>query len=201
MSTTVKKLSTYSVPHFRFRVVTNMASTPPFPPSGTSTPNSFSTYLPSNLGQSVSGLLRRLTDPDPTPGFPRTRSPSSTRRARTPNPPVHRRPSPFQPPPLTPLILSELSQANAQLLSVSLAEEIRLLIPPRLQLVEHWELRYSLERDGVSLATLYQKCDEDSGKRGGWVLVVRDGHGSVCLPSESSKDFLADPRNRSSAPT
>ena len=178
-----------------------MASTPPFPPSGTSTPNSFSSYLPANLGQSVSGLLRRLTDPDPAPGFPRNRSPSSTRRARTPNPPPNRRPSPFQPPPLTPLALSGLLQASAQLLSLSLAEEVRLLIPPRLQLVDSWDLRYSLERDGVSLATLYQKCDEDRGKRGGWVLVVRDGLGSVNLLFKSYRGLPADPQERYSVPT
>jgi hypothetical protein len=84
--------------------------------------------------------------------------------------------SPFQPPPLTPLTLSTSENASHLLLNRALAEEIRLLVPPRLQLVDTWQLAYSLERDGSSLATLYEKCDEYShrSQRAGYVLVVRD---------------------------
>jgi hypothetical protein len=53
-------------------------------------------------------------------------------------------------------------------------------VPPRLQLVDEWNLAYSLEQDGVSLATLYKRSEEYRGKRGGFVLVVRDGSGGVC---------------------
>lgn len=60
-----------------------------------------------------------------------------------------------------------------------LAEEIRLLFPARLQLVDNWQLAYSLEEHGVSLATLYSRCDDYRGKRGGYVLAVQDGEGSV----------------------
>jgi hypothetical protein len=95
----------------------------------------------------------------------------------------HRSASPFQPPPLYPLSLKGLgtgSSASAQLLSKALAEEIRLLVPPRLQLCEEWNLVYSLDRDGVSLGTLYKKCDDLRGLRNGFVLVVKDGEDEVC---------------------
>ena len=70
---------------------------------------------------------------------------------------------------------------KGKLLNKALAEEIRLLLPPRLQLVDEWSLAYSLEEHGVSLGTLYQRSDDYRGKRGGFVLVVRDGSGGgVC---------------------
>jgi hypothetical protein len=40
--------------------------------------------------------------------------------------------------------------------------------------VDDWHLAYSLERDGSSLSTLYQKLDAYRGKRAGFVLVVQD---------------------------
>lgn len=97
--------------------------------------------------------------------------------------PPRRTASPFQPPPLYPVNLRgwrENTDTSAQLLSRALAEEIRLLVPPRLQLCEEWNLVYSLEQDGVSLGTLYKKCDELRGLRNGFVLVVKDGEGGVC---------------------
>lgn len=90
--------------------------------------------------------------------------------------------SPFQPPPLYPLHLKGYSKStaeSAQLLSKAIAEEIRLLVPPRLQLCEDWNLVYSLEQDGVSLGTLYKKCEEYRGLRNGYVLVVKDGEGNL----------------------
>jgi len=93
-----------------------------------------------------------------------------------------RRLSPFQPPPLTPLSLkgyNESTRGRARLLSKALAEEIRLLIPPRLQLMDHWRLTYSLEQNGSTLSTLYNLCDALRGKRGGIVLVVRDAGGGI----------------------
>lgn len=96
--------------------------------------------------------------------------------------PPKREASPFQPPPLTPLSLQgyrEGTKEDAKLLSPQLAEEIRLLVPPRLQLCDVWKLAYSLERDGVSLSTLYARCEPYRGKRGGYVLVVRDRDGGV----------------------
>lgn len=96
--------------------------------------------------------------------------------------PPRRHASPFQPPPLTPLTLNGYKPStpqSAKLLPRALAEEIRLLVPPRLQLVDEWNLTYSLEQNGVSLATLYDKSDDYRGKRGGFVLVIRDGNGGV----------------------
>lgn len=97
--------------------------------------------------------------------------------------PPSRTASPFHPPPLYPIVLKGYdtrTQGSGHLLSRSLAEEIRLLVPARLQLCEQWNLIYSLEQDGVSLATLYKKCEYFRGLRNGFVLVVRDGEGGVC---------------------
>lgn len=94
----------------------------------------------------------------------------------------HRTASPFQPPPLTPLTLQGWKagmRESGKLLNKALAEEIRLLVPPRLQLVDEWSLMYSLEQNGVSLATLYKNADDYRGKRGGFVLVVKDAGGGV----------------------
>lgn len=93
-----------------------------------------------------------------------------------------RRLSPFQPPPLTPLELrgyKSTTSGRARLLSKALAEEIRLLVPPRLQLCDHWELLYSLDQDGSTLSTLYSRSDKYRGKRGGFVLVARDSAGGI----------------------
>lgn len=93
-------------------------------------------------------------------------------------PPRPRDASPFNPPPLTPLTLKasgNISSADL-VLTKALAEEIRLLVPPRLQLLDTWELGYSLERDGSSLATLYARCRDIAARhpRAGYVLVVKD---------------------------
>jgi len=102
--------------------------------------------------------------------------------------PPYRTASPFQPPPLYPIALKGYNAStspSAQLLSRALAEEIRLLVPPRLQLCEEWNLVYSLEQNGVSLGTLYKKCDELRGLRNGFVLVVKDGEGGVSSPTQA----------------
>ncbi|OJJ00114.1 hypothetical protein ASPVEDRAFT_128409 [Aspergillus versicolor CBS 583.65] len=148
----------------------------------------------------VSGLYRRLTDP-PTSNngnmMSRLRrnnadpSSSSSSISSTSQYPVFtpvRTVSPFQPPPLTPLTLLANEESTAiplapqnQLLSRALAEEIRLLVPPRLQLVDTWRLAYSLDRDGASLSTLYDNCREVSSRspRAGYVLVIRDASPSA----------------------
>lgn len=150
--------------------------------------SSFFTYP---VSRTVTGLLRRIsTEPSNSlkSQMPPGLQPNVSGVPGLYTPP-RRHLSPFQPPPLTPLSLegwSEGTRDRSKLLSRQLAEEIRLLIPPRLQLVETWKLAYSLEQDGVSLATLYQHCEELRGKRGGYVLVVRDGEGGVspCLARE-----------------
>ncbi len=66
------------------------------------------------------------------------------------------------------------------ILTLAVAEEIRLLLPPRLQICDAWVCMYSLLRDGVSLRTLYDACGGTGGvRRAGYVLVVRDSAGGV----------------------
>jgi hypothetical protein len=146
-------------------------------------------YLTHPASYVVSGLLRRLSA-DPNNPSKGTTSGTTTLSNSVQSvdsmagvfTPPRRKLSPFQPPPLTPLTLHGWRSSTTQsgrLLSRQLAEEIRLLVPPRLQLVDEWNLAYSLEQNGVSLATLYEKCDDYRGKRGGFVLVVQDASGSV----------------------
>jgi hypothetical protein len=169
------------------------------PPSRTST----SSYFTYPVSYAVTGLLRRLsTEPSrsntsDSPAASGTNSLTQSFHSFLSNAtsdamdgvytPPRRKASPFQPPPLTPLTLNgykSTTKAGDKLLSKALAEEIRLLVPPRLQLVDEWELTYSIEQNGVSLATLYEKVDGYRGKRGGFVLVVRDSSGGVrtCIP-------------------
>ncbi|KAI9743338.1 MAG: oxidation resistance protein 1 [Claussenomyces sp. TS43310] len=159
--------------------------------SGATTPTtSSSSYLPS-LTYAVSGFLHRLSSDQPAKkARPHSlqhsaTSPVQSKTSSTMNgvyTPPRRNASPFQPPPLYPVnlrgYLASTAQ-SAQLLSRSIAEEIRLLVPPRLQLCEEWNLVYSLEQDGVSLGTLYKKCDGLRGFRNGFVLVVKDGDGGL----------------------
>lgn len=95
---------------------------------------------------------------------------------------IKRTVSPFRPPPLDPIILhgfKESTPTSARLLSNGVAEEIRIMLPERLRIMEDWNLIYSLEQDGASLATLYQKAAVYQGRRVGFVLVVRDDAGGV----------------------
>jgi hypothetical protein len=88
----------------------------------------------------------------------------------------------FQPPPLDPVVLlgyRDDTPLSARLLDSVIAEEIRIMIPDRLRIIENWKLVYSLNQDGASLATLYQKCREFHGKMAGFILVVRDIEGGV----------------------
>lgn len=85
-------------------------------------------------------------------------------------------------PPLEPLTLKgfrEDTPAQARLLSSAIAEELRIMVPARLGIVDEWNLVYSLDQDGASLATLYEKCSEYAGRRVGYVLVVKDHEGGV----------------------
>ncbi|KAJ9293111.1 hypothetical protein DTO271G3_8055 [Paecilomyces variotii] len=154
------------------------ASHSPHPASSASRTQSAASYFSYPVTHVVSGLYRRLTDSPTSTQKPRNvadnmTSPLMTDFTTVFNP--KRATSPFQPPPLTPLTLAATGN-TAPLLSRALAEEIRLLVPPRLQLVDTWRLAYSLERDGSSLATLYEHCRQYShrSQRAGYVLVVRD---------------------------
>ena len=136
-------------------------------------------YLAYPVKHVFSSLYRRATEPPDQPVNKLLDAPNVASSGMYT--PPKRSQSPFQPPPLTSLDLQhDLSAIDAEslLLSRSLAEEIRLLIPPRLQLVDHWRLAYSLEVHGSSLATLYDHSARISPyqtQRSGYILVVKDG--------------------------
>lgn len=99
-------------------------------------------------------------------------------------PRIPRTASPMAPPPLDPIQLHGYAQEttpDARLLNTTIAEEIRIMVPTRLAIVDDWNLVYSLDQDGASLATLYEKCAHFQGKRVGFVLVVKDCEGGVSL--------------------
>jgi len=177
---------------------TSLQKAPPHQSASTTT-----AYLTYPVSHVVSGLYRRFTDPSPPARtMPSSRSSSQHQNGNVYTPPL-RTASPYSPPPLTPLTLhpdplptqtsSIFSPTTAfpttpsgdkpspthLILTPPLAEEIRLLVPPRLQLVTDWSLAFALDRDGVSLATLYKKCAAYRGRHNGFVLVVKDGVGGT----------------------
>lgn len=94
----------------------------------------------------------------------------------------YRSASPMRPPPLEPLELKGFrddTTGSARLLTPAVAEEIRTLIPERQRLEDEWNLIYSLDQDGASLGTLYQKSNYYEGQRASFVLVVKDNEGGV----------------------
>lgn len=166
-----------------------------------------SSYFSYPVSIAVSGILRRLSN-EPTKSLSGSRrsSPSSSQTSLAKgmngayfSPPRTASPAPFQPPPLTPLSLEgwrSSTNERSRLLTRALAEEIRLLFPPRNQLVDRWRLIYSLDQDGSSLSTLYKRADDYRGKRGGFVLVVRDSSNDVFAHrgiSVSVIDILTEP--------
>lgn len=139
-------------------------------------------YFTEPVSYTFAGVARRISADDaPTPLARALSANYNGSMDSVFNPPI-RRHSPFQPPPLTPLTLSgykDSTPAKARLLSKAVAEEIRLLLPPRLQLAENWQLAYSLEQDGSTLSTLYSLAARYRGKRAGFVLVVRDSTNGI----------------------
>ncbi|KAJ9134813.1 Oxidation resistance protein 1 [Pleurostoma richardsiae] len=97
-------------------------------------------------------------------------------------PPILRTASPMRPPPLEPLELKGFrtdTASSARLLTPTIAEEIRIMIPERQRIEDVWNLVYSLDQDGASLGTLYKKCAVFEKRRASFVLVVRDNEGGV----------------------
>ncbi|KAL9602930.1 MAG: hypothetical protein Q9219_001455 [cf. Caloplaca sp. 3 TL-2023] len=162
-------------------------------PSPQLTPSTQS-YFSYPVSHVVSGLYRRLTEPNRIPSHKAQPPPSLDMHSGVYTPP-RRTASPFQPPPLTPLTLDLVKASpSSVILTRALAEEIRLLVPPRLQLCESWSLVYSLEEDGVSLTTLYNKCAGSSIPKGSsFVLVVKDAAGGIFGA------YLTDPPHPSSS--
>lgn len=66
------------------------------------------------------------------------------------------------------------SGTKRHLLTSELAQSIAELLPDRLQLHNHWALKYSLEQHGASLNTLYSLSPSNDGQQHGWVLVLQD---------------------------
>lgn len=156
------------------------------PTSTPSAQHSTKSYFSYPVSHVVSGLYRRLTEPDRVPSSKAPPPPSLDTHNGVYTPP-QRTASPFQPPPLTPLTLKSGSASSSSvILTRALAEEIRLLVPPRLQLAESWSLAYSLEEDGVSLTTLYKKCASGSiPKSSSFILVIKDAAGGVSLSTQN----------------
>ena len=167
----------------------------PQPPSSRSSSQSrdqsAASYISYPVSHVVSGLYRRLTEPTPQPPSRSQSRPSQYTEQPDSDvyTPPHRTASPYQPPPLAPLNLHSTISPSEQILTRALAEEVRLLVPPRFQLVDTWSLTYSLVRDGSSLGTLYNKCAPHKGSREGGVLVIKDAAGSVYPPLSSPHLF------------
>jgi len=146
-------------------------------------------YFTEPVAYTLSGIARRLSEDEAPTALARALSANYNGSMHDPTTGVYhppqqpmRRPSPFQPPPLTPLSLKgykDSTRGKVRLLSKAVAEEIRLLVPARLQLVDHWMLAYSMEQDGSTLSTLYSRGDAYRGKRAGFVLIIRDAGGGV----------------------
>lgn len=68
-----------------------------------------------------------------------------------------------------------------RLLSSDMCEEIRTLIPSRIQLYTNWTLLYSLEQHGASLHSLYDHVSPNNttNSRVGYVLVIKDKKGGI----------------------
>lgn len=73
-------------------------------------------------------------------------------------PPPPSSPPMFDLPPLAPIELKGYGLSR-QVLDNDLAQDIRQLVPARLQLEDQWQLVYSLDHDGVLLNTLYRHCE------------------------------------------
>lgn len=86
----------------------------------------------------------------------------------------------FEVPPLEHVQLrGYAATTKSRVLNEELTEEIRELMPSRMQLHDSWTLVYSLEQHGASLATVYKTCVPPWDGQPGYVLAVRDKNRSV----------------------
>ncbi|TGZ82054.1 TLD-domain-containing protein [Ascodesmis nigricans] len=143
---------------------TKTTMTNPSPPSPPARETSFASLT--TIASALSWGLSHLTSSS------RVASPTITPSSSRPRTPI------YSPPPLAPLKLTGYAPTTTnRLLTRSLGEEIRSLLPARLQLFDTWTLAYSLEQHGVSLSTLYAKTAVKP--RSGYVLVVKDTDGRL----------------------
>lgn len=77
-------------------------------------------------------------------------------------------------PPVT--LLGYSPKTKNRLLTPEMCDELRPLMPTRIQLYQEWTLLYSLEQHGASLHSLYEKVKPESSvpRRVGYVLVIKD---------------------------
>ncbi|CCF60392.1 hypothetical protein KAFR_0K00370 [Kazachstania africana CBS 2517] len=69
-----------------------------------------------------------------------------------------------------------------RLLTTDMCDEIRTLMPMRVQLYNEWTLLYSLEQHGASLHSLYDNIkpkDDDLTRRIGYVIVIKDAKNGI----------------------
>lgn len=143
-------------------------------------PSSRAAHLPSPNAPAMRDSLNPSRSKLPIPQYHKPR--------RAPSPPLRPHSTPISPPPLTPIVLTGFRPSTAsphRLLTPQLAEEIRLLIPPRHQLHAAWKLLYASSQDGTSLSTLYARARDS--EHVGFVLLVRDARGG-CFGA-----YLSDP--------
>ncbi|KAG0669793.1 oxidation resistance protein 1 [Maudiozyma exigua] len=79
-------------------------------------------------------------------------------------------------------LIGYLPATKNRLLTVEMCDEIRMLMPTRIQLYNEWTLLYSLEQHGASLHSLYNNVtpsDEDVNRRIGYVIVIKDRHNGI----------------------
>lgn len=103
--------------------------------------------------------------------------------------PDPQRPLQLDSPPLTPIELKGYAPTtNNRLLTPPLAEDIRSIVPARLQIPNKWQLVYSLEQHGASLHTLYRlmRPQRTVYDKNGYVIVIRDALGDLfgCFVNE-----------------
>jgi TLD len=141
----------------------NRSASPSFPRSTTSTQG-----IRGHIASITSSLQRRLSF---TPSYPS--SPSSA--IDVPLPQLH-----DSEPPLSPIqIHGYIPSTTERLLSPPMAEDIRPMMPMKHQVHSDWELVYSLDQHGTSLATLYARCKALSTPQAGFVVVVKDRAGNT----------------------
>lgn len=88
---------------------------------------------------------------------------------------------PIRPPPLAELQLKPTPQ-DACFFTRAIANEIRNLLPQRLQVHDCWQCLFNLNVHGVSIATLYHRLyayRDRLGERPGFVIAVKDGNGQI----------------------
>ncbi|CAD1783749.1 similar to Saccharomyces cerevisiae YPL196W OXR1 Protein of unknown function required for normal levels of resistance to oxidative damage, null mutants are sensitive to hydrogen peroxide [Maudiozyma barnettii] len=78
-------------------------------------------------------------------------------------------------------LVGYLPTTKNRLLTVGMCDEIRMLMPPRIQLYNEWTLLYSLEQHGASLHSLYANVtpDDDVNRRIGYVIVIKDRQNGI----------------------